>query len=216
LLALACGDVDSVLPAPQPVVPREAAPTLTAVSPNVGSTVGATPVTLTGTGFESKSVSGVGRTEVVVTLGGNTVTGRVDHRDPRGTVIYLDTPAHAAGPVDVVVTTAHGGSVTLAGGYTYAAPDAFDFNGAWSGWDVVGIHLGVHFTVRDGALTSVACDSEAPLTFSDPPPVRDGAFSYASADGTVALSGRIVSASAAVGTIRLGACKSLPWSAGRR
>jgi hypothetical protein len=122
LLALACGDVDSVLPAPQPVVPREAAPTLTAVSPNVGSTVGATPVTLTGTGFESKSVSGVGRTEVVVTLGGNTVMGRVDHRDPRGTVIYLDTPAHAAGPVDVVVTTAHGGSVTLAGGYTYAAP----------------------------------------------------------------------------------------------
>jgi hypothetical protein len=220
LLALACGDGRTNPAAPAPAAPAPTAaspaPSVIAMTPAVGSTGGATRVRLTGAGFEYAGHKTPLAMGVVVTIGGTAVPARVDFRDPVGTVLYLDTPAHAAGPVDVVVTKPDGQKATLAGGYTYAAPESFDFSGTWLGFDVVGVHLGVEFTIRDGALLSVQCDFEAPLTFSDPPAVRDGAFSYASEDGSEAVSGRIVSASQAVGVIKLGACAGLPWGATRQ
>ena len=45
--------------------------------------------------------------------------------------LFLITLPHAAGTVDVVVTNPNGASSSLPGGYTYALPATFDFNGVW-------------------------------------------------------------------------------------
>ncbi|MBO0492204.1 putative Ig domain-containing protein [Pseudomonas sp. Marseille-Q1929] len=91
------------------VVTSGGVPTLTAVSPNTGSTAGGTSVTLTGTnltGATSVSLGGTAATAFTVTS---------------ATSITATTPAHAAGAVNVVVTTP-GGTATLTNGYTYATP----------------------------------------------------------------------------------------------
>ncbi|WP_181257055.1 IPT/TIG domain-containing protein [Pseudaminobacter soli (ex Li et al. 2025)] len=84
-------------------------PTITAASPNSGSTAGGTTVTLTGTNLTGATA---------VTFGGTAATGVTVNS---ATQITATTPAHAAGAVNVVVTTP-GGSATLSNGYTYVVP----------------------------------------------------------------------------------------------
>ncbi|WP_409286037.1 putative Ig domain-containing protein, partial [Pseudomonas protegens] len=91
------------------VVTSSATPTLTSVAPSSGSTAGATAVTLTGTNFTGATA---------VTFGGVAATGFTVNN---ATTITATTPAHAAGAVNVAVTTP-GGSATLTNGYTYAVP----------------------------------------------------------------------------------------------
>ncbi len=86
-------------------------PTVTAVSPNQGNTAGGTSITVTGTNF-------TGATSV--TIGGsaaqfvNVVSA---------TSITAVIPAHAAGVVDLTVTTPAGTSATNAADqFTYVAP----------------------------------------------------------------------------------------------
>ncbi|KTD46279.1 IPT/TIG domain-containing protein [Legionella quateirensis] len=84
------------------------APTLVSITPNAGTSLGNTAVTLTGTNFTNSSTvtfDGVSASNIVVI---------------NETTLTADTPAHAAGAVDVVVTTA-AGSDTLTNGYTYLA-----------------------------------------------------------------------------------------------
>ncbi len=84
-----------------------APPTVASVSPNAGSTTGGQSVTITGTNFtgaSSVTFGGTAATDVVV----------VD-----GSTITATTPAHAAGVVDIVVTS-FGGIGTGAAIYTYA------------------------------------------------------------------------------------------------
>jgi len=85
-----------------------APPTITSVVPSSGSTLGGTSVVINGA-----NLSGV----TSVTVGGTAATLGVNTSGS----IAITTPAGAAGPADVVVTTA-GGSVTDTGGFTYAAP----------------------------------------------------------------------------------------------
>jgi hypothetical protein len=82
-------------------------PTVTAITPNTGSTGGGTTVTIMGTGFQSGAS---------VTFGGTmaTTTTMVS-----STTLTATTPAHAAGVVNVVVTNTEEQSATLANGYTY-------------------------------------------------------------------------------------------------
>ena len=85
------------------------APTLTALSPDIGPAGGGTTVTLTGSGFRAGMDVRFGGTLAAlesVTLGGTAAT--------------VTTPAHAIGLVDVSVTTP-GGAATLANAFTYAA-----------------------------------------------------------------------------------------------
>lgn len=82
-------------------------PTVTAVSPNSGSTSGGTAVTITGTNF----VSGA-----TVTFGGTAATNVTV---VSSTSLTATTPAHAAGAVNVVVTDSNG-SGTLTNGFTYS------------------------------------------------------------------------------------------------
>lgn len=83
--------------------------TLTLVSPSSGPTSGGTGVTLTGTGL-------TGTTSI--TFGGVAATS-INVID--ATTVTAVTPAHAAGMVDVVITTAGGSAPPLVNGFTYAA-----------------------------------------------------------------------------------------------
>lgn len=84
------------------------APTVTAVSPVTGATGGTTTVTITGTNFTGASAVKFGAT--------NATSFTVDS----ATQITAIAPAHAAGAVDVTVTTAGGTSAT-------GAPDTYTF-----------------------------------------------------------------------------------------
>ena len=87
------------------------APTVTSVSPNKGSTAGGTVVTITGTNL-------TGATEVKF---GTTAATGVEVKS--ATEVKATSPAHAAGTVDVTVTTPGGTSATGAGDkFTYETP----------------------------------------------------------------------------------------------
>jgi hypothetical protein len=86
-----------------------APPTVTSIAPNSGPTQGGTAVTITGTNFTSATA---------VTLGGTAATGVTV---VNATTITAVTPGHAAGLVNVTVTTS-GGAGTGSGLYTYVAP----------------------------------------------------------------------------------------------
>ena len=87
------------------------APTVTSVSPNKGTTAGGTVVTITGTNLS-------GATEVKF---GTTAATGVEVKS--ATEVKATSPAHAAGTVDVTVTTPGGTSATGAGDkFTYEAP----------------------------------------------------------------------------------------------
>jgi hypothetical protein len=86
------------------------APTISAVAPGIGVTTGGTGITITGTNF----VAGA-----AVTVGGSSASGVTVVNE---TTITASTPAHAAGPVDVVVTNSDGQAATLTNGFTYQLP----------------------------------------------------------------------------------------------
>lgn len=84
-------------------------PTVSTIVPSSGPTAGGTAVTITGTNLSSTTS---------VTFGGTAATS---FTASSATQITATTPAHAAGAVDVVVTTS-GGSATSTGGFTFVAP----------------------------------------------------------------------------------------------
>ncbi|PYP89132.1 MAG: hypothetical protein DMF61_03970 [Blastocatellia bacterium AA13] len=90
--------------------PTNPAPSVTSVSPNSGSTVGGTSVTISGSNFLAGASVSFGGTSAA----GITVVN--------ATTITATTPSHAAGSVNVVVTNSDGQSGTLTGGFTYSAP----------------------------------------------------------------------------------------------
>ena len=86
-----------------------AAPTITNVQPTIGPMAGGTAASVGGNGFEAGATvtfGGVAATNVVV-VSGSTIT--------------LDTPAHAAGAIEVVVTNPGPISGSLTNGFTYLA-----------------------------------------------------------------------------------------------
>ncbi|PWD51789.1 hypothetical protein C8046_15185 [Serinibacter arcticus] len=80
-------------------------PTAISLDPTAGPVAGGTPVTVTGTNFVPGSVVSIDGVPVDTELGEG------------GTTVSFVTPAHAAGPVDVVVTTP--GGVTAPLTFTY-------------------------------------------------------------------------------------------------
>jgi IPT/TIG domain len=170
---------------------------VTAVSPNVGSTGGGTLVKISGTGFQPGAT---------VSVDGTTVRVYVEN----STTIRLSTSAHAAGTVDVVVTNPGAQEKGLAGGYTYAPPQSFDFNGIWAGGAGAELDDPFRFTIENNLVVSVSCGSSATLTFSLPVLVSNGEFAFLGNDG-VRVSGRIVAASAAIGTINTAGCPTTAW-----
>lgn len=159
-------------------------------------------VIITGTEFRATGY----HSGLVVTLGDAVIVPVYSN----STTIWAEVPAHVAGQVDVVVTNSDGQADRLAGAYTFASPQSFDFNGSWTSDD----HDGppVRFTIQNDGLAIVACGTSTTRTFSPPLAVSNGEFSFSSDDG-VAFSGRIVSPSIARGTISLAPCIPMAWYA---
>lgn len=202
LAGAACGNDRQVItpsPTPAPTV------TVTGISPTVGSTSGDTTVTITGTGFQSG---------VAVTFDGVRTQGTFDGRDSARTTMFLQTPPHAVGTVDLLVSNPGGAALRLTGAYTYAVPASFDFSGHWDAFSFDGSDRVMDFTVQNNALVSVTCTNAlnvvSTITPFPPPVVNNGAFSFVGNDGT-AMTGRMVAASAAVGTINVAACANMDW-----
>lgn len=91
------------------LAPPPPPPTLSSVAPTSGSTLGGRPVTLSGAGFDGAAAVTFGGAQAVVTA-------------RSATSLSVATPAHAAGPVDVVVVNGDGQSASLAGGFAYLLP----------------------------------------------------------------------------------------------
>jgi lysophospholipase L1-like esterase len=105
-------------------------PTVSSITPTVGSTAGGTMVTILGTNFVNPSVliGGVAATSVVPVDAG-TITAAAG--------------AHAAGVVDVVVTNKDGQFATLAAGFTYGTPPTIT-----SVEPAIGARTGQRVTIR--------------------------------------------------------------------
>ncbi len=87
-----------------------AAPVIDAVEPVSGPAGGGTVVTLTGSGFQDGAT---------VTFGG---TGAAVVQWLSSTTLEVTTPAHDAGPVDLVVTNPDGQWASVAEAFSFAAP----------------------------------------------------------------------------------------------
>jgi hypothetical protein len=97
------------------------APSVTAVSPVKGPTAGGTEVEITGLNLSAATKVEFGSTEAVI-------------KSNTATKIKATSPAHAAGQVDVTVTTAGGSSAVVpADHFTYVAPLALTVSKAGSG-----------------------------------------------------------------------------------
>ena len=94
--------------------------TVTSIEPTVGSTGGGTPVTIRGTNLRSGST---------LTFGTESTTAYL--LNP--TTIYAVSPTHGEGAVNVSVTSPSGENATLAGGFRFAPPGSFNFNGTGPG-----------------------------------------------------------------------------------
>lgn len=208
-MTLGCGESSPTGPSHpmtpvQPTTPAAPAapPVVTAISPNLGSTDGGTQLQISGSGFRGTGY----QSGVTVTFGGAAV--KVDYVNSGR--IWIQAPAHAAGQVDVIVGNSDGQTATVPGGYTYALPQSFDPNGEWAGWAYD--ETPMRFIIQNNTLVSASCGTAETLTFSPPPPVRNGEFSF-TGEGGIAMSGRIVSAAAAAGTINMAQCTATEWYA---
>ena len=185
---------------PATQAPLPPAPSVLTISPDAGSIDGDTRVVITGIGFAGATA----------TLGGVTLMVRPDQRDPASTILYSETPRHPLGAVDLIITNASGAD-TLVGAFTYMSPAAFDFDGDWWAYGTEGQDIPILFSVRNGLVTSVSCDTYETLTLEPPARVSNGEFSYAG-DGAKRVTARIVSATQAVGTLNLAPCSNTTWS----
>ena len=205
LATSACSESPQLPGAPSAAV--RAAPSVSEVVPDVGSTAGGATVKIVGTGFMPG---------MVVTFDDIKVAGRSDTRDTLS--FYTESPPHQLGIVDLVVSNPDGQSQRRTAAYRYAAPDAFDMNGAWSGFSTNGTDTLVSFVIQANRLVSASCafDVLMAFTFTAFPSTIGGEFSLTAAGGQ-AITGRIVSASEIVGTFSLPPCTStvLPFRATR-
>ena len=189
--------------------------------PNIGSTAGGAPIIIRG--------SGTGTMWSVVTATVDGIVTPFESGWPED-LIYLSTPAHAAGTVEVIVTDRYGQAGR--GVFTYASSATFDFNGDWQGWARLNWrsrrNLGARLvlTIRDNVAVSVSCSVcrpgencaivSAPSLMLDPPPVvANGEFSFAGSGG-VSITGKFLSPIYASGSINTASCGSRYWWADKK
>jgi hypothetical protein len=133
-----------------------------------------------------------------------------------GTTLFVVAPQHAAGVVEVVVTTP-AGPLRVPHGLEFVDQKALDFNGKWGGYLWDGSDVWVEFVIRNNSLVSLSCTFTATTTIEVSADVVDGSFSAQGADD-FRMSGRILSPSQASGTLAGKAClhtASDPWKVDR-
>jgi len=156
--------------------------------------------TITGSQFEPGATVTIANAAVFSTL-----------RD--STTIQFSTAAHAAGSFDITVTNPGGHAATLASGYTFTAPDAFDANGDWIAHADGSNHYltDMRFTIQNNALISLSCGSDAaavttPITLR----VQNGGFSFSGVDG-LSMSGKLDSMTTSEGRVNAPGCGDGSW-----
>jgi hypothetical protein len=191
--------------APSPTPAPATGLAVTEISPAVGSTGGSSQLKIVGTGF---------RNGVTVSFDGVVVSTFFDSRDLFFTNMLLESPAHTAGTVDVTVTLPDGTRVLLPRAYRYVSPDSFDFNGSWSAYSFDGSDRTLDFIIEDNILVRATCwgagGEMVPLSIGSAATVAHGEFLFTGAAGT-GMSGRMVAASEAVGTMNLAPCTNMAW-----
>jgi len=183
-------------PAPPPTGLR---PAIAGVSPNVVTTAG-TWGTITGSQFEPGATVTIANVAVFSTV-----------RD--STTIQFSTGAHAPGSVDITVSNPGGHTATLASGYTFTAPDAFDADGDWIAHADGSNHYltDMRFTIQNNALISLSCGSEAaPVTTPITLTVQKGGFSFSGVDG-LSMSGKLDSMTTSEGRVNAPGCGDGLW-----
>jgi hypothetical protein len=98
----------------------------------------------------------------------------------------------------------------LAGAYRFELPGSFDPNADWVAYAGDDYETEMRMVISNNALVSFACGASDVVTVSPPLPVRNGEFSFRG-DGTVAISGHIVSPIGAVGKINVPGCIGADW-----
>jgi hypothetical protein len=183
---------------------RAAPLSLTSIAPNAGATAGGTLLTIAGDGFQFGAR---------VTLDGVDTPVRYQLV---GTTLDLATPPHRAGAVDVVVINPDGQVARLDAAFTYASSPFSDFNGDWEGWLGDEGETPLRFSVRDDVLVSLSCGG--PVALPPPPTATTGGEFSIAGNGRPAMTGALVRADRAEGTITPPACTryDTTWFATRR
>ncbi len=188
---------------------RNPAPTILSVTPSIGSSGGGASIKITGAGLLPGISVAFGATNVAAWF------------DKYSGGVFVTTPSHAPGSVDVVVTNVDGQSGVAIGAYTFAAPESFDVNGNWQGVSFAGdFDEPFKFTVVNSAVVSITCATSGLVRLSPPAPIIHGEFSFAGEDG-IALSGRILAPNEAKGVVNVDPvgsvrpCVGAEWHASR-
>lgn len=147
-----------------------AAPTIDTIFPSSGTVAGGETVLIRGTSFT---------TATSVTFDGLAGTNLLVGSDSE---LYVTTPPHSAGPVDVGVTTS-AGTVTLPNGFTYVRPSSNNF---LSGLAISNGPLSPSFDPQEAAYTAKAASNVD--TISITPTVADAKASV-TVNGVAAQSG---------------------------
>jgi hypothetical protein len=172
-------------------------PSISSLSPRVGSTGGGSTVTVGGSAF---------RTGITATLDGAPLNVTLNVNGNVSTFLTFTAPPHAAGTADLIVRNADGQASSPAQ-YTWVTPDTFDANGNWYAYLGNGNDFPFSFTVQNNALVDVTCYEGTPMPLSSPVQVTNGEVSVSS-DGTVLFSARLVAPDTAIGTVNFGPCHS--------
>lgn len=126
-------------------------PTITSITPNSGTPLGGTQITIVGTGFtvnDQSVTTGVTLADqncTNVSISSNTPTAGQD-------TITCNTPAHAAGAVWVRVFTWRA-AANMPNGYTYAAPASISFVSPSTASTIAGTESGPAFTIEGSGFT---------------------------------------------------------------
>jgi hypothetical protein len=199
-----CGGGESVRtaptgPSPAPSSPAGIQPRISTISPNAVTTLGDGFGIIGGAGFESTAR---------VWLGSD-APRQIWVKDAQ--TIDFWTNAHEAGTVDVIVRNSAGREDTLARGFTFAAPESFDFNGVWIAHAGDEYEVDMGFVIENNRLMSLTCGPSLMVAFVPPPAVSHGEFS-GQGEGGLRVSGRIVSDRNAVGEINVAPCAAFWWA----
>ena len=193
LTVTACNSPSPVAPSATPTGSSNPAPTILSITPSIGSTGGGSSIVITGTGLQRGIRVGFGATSAVAYTSNSNNPAR----------IYVTTPSHALGSVDVMVTNPDGQNAVAIGAYTFAAPESFEVNGDWGGFSFNGDDdEPFTFTVENGAVVSMTCATSGLVRLSPPAPIIHGEFSFGG-ENFIVVAGRIVAPNEAIGVVNV-------------
>ena len=177
---------------------RYAVPVISELLPNIGSTAGGFEMSIRGTGFTS-----------AYTVTVDSIVSPLTEPWTTDGPVLVDMPAHAAGPVEVMLTDRYGQSASAV--FTYVSPATLDFQR--------GLARGAYpsplvLTIRDNVVVAVSCGASS-LTPNPPPVVANGEFSFAGSGG-VTMTGKILTPTWAIGSISNASCARGDWWARKK